>query len=756
MHKQALAFQVAVAVAASVAIPAFAQQENTSKMLLEEVVVTAQKRAESMQDVPISVQAFSAEGLDKLGANVLSDLEGSAPSLEFGGLGKGSQQQMGIRGLVDFARNVGIDSRMGIYIDGVYQGRSYTADVPLLGLASVEILRGPQGTLFGKNTVSGAISLNTKKPADEFAGQFGAALGNHSMKKATAYLTGPFSDTFSGSLSASYQDAEGYYKNINLGKDIGDWDTGALRAQLRYTPTDKLELLLAGDYANKHSDVPLSVNSALEPYETQQSTVPEDDSETWGAALTANYSFDNDYTLTSITSFRHGEFNTIADDDYLPEDRLLAVFNEDSDQWSQEVRLISPKGDTYDWVAGLYYFDNDLTSDRNLDIGDAFYTGFLGPILQSNPDPDVAGLGGLLIDNAADLKGHTTTPAELTNTTFAAYLHGNYRFTERLELTAGVRYTLEEKDVEWAQVNTLDNPDALGGLFAAGGSLAGMAPLGFIGAVDSSVTDDLSDSNVSPTIGLNYFLNDGAMLYVKYARAFKSGGWNADFMTAGLDFFAYDTEEVDSYEIGFKSTLLDNSLRLNASAFISKFDEFQVFQRVFNATGNPSIQYTNAGQVTTQGVELESVWIPTDRLQLTLNATYLDAYYDEFLNQDGEDFADNELPFAPRWKTYLGVQYIQPLGDLGELAFNVDYSYTDEQYVDPKNAPEDLLDSYGTSNARLAFTPAGATWELALWGKNLSDKEYLRNSNLNFMRTARQAWATPRTYGISFNYFLGR
>ena len=715
--------------------------QQAPSFALEEVVVTAQKRTESAQDVPISVQAFSSDAIDKLGANNLSALSEAAPSLVIGGLGKGSQQWMGMRGVTDFARNVGIDARMGVYIDGVFQGRSYTADVPLLGLESIEILRGPQGTLFGKNTETGAISLNTRKPSEEFEAEIGVEYGRYETGKITGYVNGAITDTLFGSVSGSYQEGDGYYRNIFLKKDVGDWDTTAGRGQLRWLPSDNFDIRLSGDYAKKHSDEPLATNADLKAYDTQQNSVTKDDAENWGTALTADMFLGGDYTLTSISAFRHNEFETIADDDYTPLELVNVVFNEDSDQYSQEFRIASPVEEKYDWVAGVYYFYNDMSSERRVSLEET--------LIAIQAPPELAPFAGAL-------SGYTEVPAKVTSETWAGFVHGNYRFTPDIELTAGVRYTSEEKDVRWEQRNYPNDPAVAQGLEAATGVPFTQAPGLLLGAINyDELKRNLSDDDWSPTVGLNYFFDEDVLLYVKYARGYKSGGWNADFMTAGLEYFGYDSESVDSYEVGFKSTLLDGGLRVNAAYYYSEYDDFQVFQQVFNSTGNPSVQLTNAASVTNQGVELETVWIPWERLQFTLNAAYLDTEYDEFLNQNGVDYSGNELPFSPEWKVYTGVQYIQPLGGFGDLTFNVDYAYTDEQYTDPNNVAPFTLDSYGLWNARATLMPADSAWEISAWVKNLSDKEYQRQSNVNLLGTPRYTWGAPQMYGVGFKYFFG-
>jgi iron complex outermembrane receptor protein len=739
MRKTLIAVQVG-ALAALATHPVLGQE--SSGFALEEVVVTAQKRAESTQDIPISVQAFSSSAIDKLGANNLSELSQAAPSLNIGGTGKGSQQQMGMRGIVDFARNVGIDARMGVYIDGVFQGRSYSADVPLLGLESVELLRGPQGTLFGKNTETGAISLNTKKPSEDFEAEVGAEYGRYEMGKFTGYINGALTDTLFASASGSYQQADGYYDNIFLNKDVGDWDTTAGRVQLRWLPSDMFDIRLSGDYTEQNSDEPLATNAALEPYKTQQSFVTTDDSKAWGTALTADIFLKGDYTVTSISAFRHNEFKTIADDDYLSVELNTTSFNEDSDQYSQELRLVSPVGEKYDWVGGLYYFYNDLSSERNIALGEALFAPRLPPSL--------APLAGAIA-------GYTEVPNKLTAETYAAYVHGNYRFTPKLELTAGIRYTAESKDLDkWSQTSYPNDPAVAAGLEAATGVPFSQYPGAAFGAINyDNVSESRNDDDWSPTVGLNYFLEEEIMLYVKYARGNKSGGWNADFMTDGLDFFGYEPESVDSYEAGIKSTLFEDSLRLNAAYYYSEYDDFQVFQLVFNEGDVPQVQLTNAGAVTNQGVELESVWIPMDQLQFTLNAAWLDTNYDKFVNQGGTDYTDNELPFSPEWKIYAGAQYIQPVGSFGDLTFNVDYAYSDSYYTDPSNVEPFVVDSYGLWNARVTLTPVSEAWEVALWGKNLADKEYQVQSNLNLFNTPRYVWGSPQMYGISAKYFFG-
>lgn len=721
---------------------AVAAQENEN-LVMEEITVTAQKRAQSLQDVPISVQAITESAIRELGATVISDLEASAPSLQTGGAIGTSNQRMGIRGIVDYSRNTGVDARMGIYIDGVYQGRSYSSDQPLLGLERVEILRGPQGTLFGKNTVSGALSLVTKTPTEEFEGEVQAELGNLEYRKAAAYVSGALGETVFGSLSFSYDESDGYYYNTTLEQDTGGYDRWSTRGKLRFVPGDRLEIILAGDAAQSNSNLPLYVNAALPPYTSQQNFEAEDEVNFWGGALTVNYDLDSGYTLTSITAYREADYQTRYDDDILPFAIQSTEFDEDSDQLSQELRLVSPREDRYDWVAGLYYFSSDMSTARRAIFGEDLYN-LLIPALAPF---------------SAALQGSVTIPNDVTVDSWAAYIHGNYRFSDRWELTAGLRYTDESKDINWRQQNFPADPATAAALEAVTGLPLTQAPgFAFGGFNYDPVVDSRSENDWSPTVGLNWFVGADTMIFGKYASGFKSGGYNADFMTDGLANFEYEDESVDSWELGIKSTMLDGTLRINATAFMMEFEDFQVFQFLDNSRGTTSVQLTNAGKATSQGVELETAWLPTDRLEFAFNVTALDATYDVFVNPDPNrpDFTGNKLAYAPDWKTYFSAQYLQPLGDHGSLRFFADYSWVDDQYSDPSNAPLYLIESYSLIGARVSWMPVSEQWELALWGRNLADEEYNRINDTNFLQFPRTIWGAPRTYGVSFTYFFGR
>jgi len=730
-----------VAIALIAALPAQAQ-ESGEQEFVEEIITTAQKREQSLQDIPISMQAVTDSQIRELGAAVVSDLENVVPSLHTGGVVGSSNQHMGIRGIVDFSRNPGIDARMGVYIDGIYQGRSYTADQPLLGLERVEVLRGPQGTLFGKNTVSGAVNLVTKNPDEEFAAEIQAHAGNYGYLNGGIYLSGGLSETVFASVSVAYDAWDGYETNPILGIDTGDYERTTARAKLRFLATEDFEIILSADTSQRDTKTPFYTSSAEPAFQASQNIAGRDEIDFWGTFLTLNYDLASGYTLTSLTAYRENEYGLIIDDDLLAFDIQQTDFDETSEQISQELRIASPRHDKYDWVAGLYYLDMDNSTTRFARFGQDLYNVLVPP----------------LAPFAAALEGTIATPHTVTSTDVAAFVHGNYRFSESLELTAGVRFTGSEKTVAWQQINSPADPATAAALEAATGEPLTQAPGALFGGINFPLTaNKRTESDVSPMIGLNWFFADDAMLYGKYSRGFKSGGFNSDFATAGLDFFEYGDEYVDSYELGLKSTLANGRLQFNATLFSMQFQDFQVFQFLENSQGDTSLALTNAAEATSEGIEVETNWFPTERLELTLNATWLNAEYDKFENPGDPSlppFTGNKLSFAPEWKTYLSAQYTLPVGDAGSLRFFADHSFVGESFSDPSNDPASFkMDSYTLVNARVSWLASSERWELAAWGRNLADETYNRINNRNFLQFNRTIWGAPRTYGISFNWF---
>jgi len=722
-----------------IAAPASSTDQDPSAAFEESLEVSAQHRPQDIHRVPVSVQSVDREEILRLGATELGDLEHFAPSLAIGGMVGTSNQAMGMRGVVDFSRNTGIESSLGVYVDGVYQGRSHVADQPLLGLERVELLRGPQGTLFGKNTVSGAVHLVTRPLTSRTELDVLGEIGSSGYTRAAAYLAGPLSQTVLGSLAVGYDRSDGYYRSVVLGRDTGGQERGAARGKLRVLPTDRIELILSGDVVWRHSHLPAYTRRSLPAFQTQQGFEAADEVDAWGTSLTLNAGIGSGYTLTSITAWRESSFDLNFDDDLSPAEVLTAHFDETSDQFTQELRLVSPETDRFDWLAGIFYFDVTNGSDR--------YS-MVGPDLFRLRVPSLAAY-------AEALSGRVSTPNEVDVRTGAAYVHGTYRLGDRWSLTAGLRYTVEEKSVDWRQVNAPDDLATAQALERTTGLPLSQAPGALLGFVDSRFVGDRSEDDLSPTVALTFEAREHTTLFGRYARGFKSGGFNADFMSAGLDHFEYDAESVDSWEVGVKSSPAGGRLLVNATAFLAKYEGFQVFQFLVTSSGATTLQLTNAGEATSQGIEVESRWRATRRLELQLNFTLLDAGYDVFENPDpaSPDFDGNKLPYAPDVKAFLGLRYVVPLGDRrGALAFDASYSYVDTQFSDPSNGEDYRVDAYDVIDARIGWEPPKGGWRVELWGRNLTDDEYALVNNLSFLGTPRTVWAAPRTVGLSLAF----
>lgn len=721
MRKTILALHVG-ALAALTATTALAQE--SSGFSLEEVVVTAQKREQNLQDIPVSAQAFNSEDIRIMGADSVSELMFAAPSLNAGGLG-GSQQQMGIRGIIDYSRNPGVDPRMGIYIDEVYQGQGYSADQPLLGLANVEILRGPQGTLFGKNTVSGAINLVTKQPIQEFEGEVALTYGNEGQKKTQAYVSGGIAEDLAGSLSVSYDERDGLYKNTNLNQDVGDYSRISTRGKLNWAATDALNFSLSADFTNRESTEPAGAQLALGHFVTADGG-SEDEIEFWGLALKTTYEIDGGYELVSISSYRDTEYLFAGDDDMTPAFLQQTYFDESNTQYTQELRIQSPEEGNFTWLAGLYYFNSERSTERRVSFGEAF----AGPYM-----------------------GTAYAPSTVDNTSYAAFFHSDWTLSDNLSMTLGVRYNEDEKTADWEQYNVNEGPTP---------EALSIFPGALFNFFDNEFTGTHKENSTSPTIALNYTFDSGTLLYGRYSKAAKAGGFNADFVLRNdFAFFEHQQETVDSYEIGLKATLLDETVRLNLAAFQMDFEDFQVFAFLpnnENSETSTSPELVNAAEVTVEGLEVELTWVPMDNFRVFANATMLDTNYDSFDlagQQIAADYTGNPLPYAPELKYFISAQYIAQLGE-SRLIFDIDYTSVDEQYSTPDAIAINQIPDYSLVNARVAYTPAAGNWELALWGRNLADEEYRRTNSKNFLGSDRTMWGDPRLFGLTFTYFMGQ
>lgn len=687
---------------------------------IEVIQVTSQKRSQSINDVPIAISAINSSDIERLGASDVRDMQFSVPNLVVSGYIE-SSPSFGIRGISDRSRNPGYDNRVGVYIDGVWVGRSSAANQSALDVERVEVLRGPQGTLFGKNTVAGAINIITKAAdADELSGKVGVEFGNFNLKTYRGTLNTPITDTLSGRISVTKSDRDGFVKNLNTAGLIPDEkfvdefnnkDELATRAQFQWDISDSTSASFSADYvknkANALAGEKRDDNFAPEVNEVSVDSKQILDSTVKGAGLTVNHTFANDFELTSVTGLRSADWViSDVDEDYAPVPYAFTEFmTDESEHFSQEFRIASPVYDNFDYVAGVYYLTQEIIGDSNVQA--------FAPAINPAAPPIYVGAGRTAVVEAES---------------YAVFFHGNYKINDQWGITGGLRYTYEEKAIDFDIKDT-------SGLFT-----------------NFSAKEDRSATDLSPTISLNWKPNDDMLVFARYSRGFKSGGYNADLINSE-ESLPFEDESVDSYEIGLKSPFLDHTLNLNVNAFISNHDDYQVQSFTTLPSGGTAITITNAAEVESKGFEVELQWFPIDEFQLWASYGYTDATFKSFPEPagPGSDYSGHRLADAPKVTYSLGAEYRKTF-NAGDFVVQANYFSQDDFYSNPDNNAVNLNDSRGESSARIGFESDSETWNVFLWAKNLSDDQSQIHNTLSFLGAARSQYAQPRTYGVTVNY----
>ncbi|MCF6221146.1 MAG: TonB-dependent receptor [Robiginitomaculum sp.] len=745
---------------------AYAQSEEGESKGFDEIIVTARKREESVETTPIAISAFTGDTLEKRGAANIADVSQFVPNLNItpssSGSGSGSTSTIYMRGVgqVDFL--ITTDPGVGLYIDGVYYPRATATVMDLLDLERVEVLRGPQGTLFGKNTIGGAISLISAKPNADGGGEVQLHAGQNNYFEGRVRIDVPISDTLNSRFSALYKTKDGYTDRIATGEREGDERSFAARAMFEWTPTDVFTADLAIDYQKRNANssegavlrfdanAPLAtlwgalVGSATNPpvvantHPRQSgSTGPNvDDNETFGVGLTMEYDFGST-VLKSISAVRTLEAEFGRDGDGTANAYLETRNKVVQSQFSQELQLTGKGfGDRLDWVGGVYYF-NELAKDTN----DVRLAGGLFNALEALPGafipltgtsvcpgpfpPNVcAGGAGNPFNGALDLDFDIYN--KLDAVSYAVYGSGTFALTDQLNLTGGLRYTDENKEYFLSHWRVNSNTTII---------------------PPTTVSD--SWSAWSPKVSLDYQTSENTLLYASLSRGFKSGSFNGRPTTQG-EVDSFDPEFVWSYEAGIKTSFADRRVLLSAAAFIYDYQDMQLTSTRADATGNLLLVTENAGSANVKGIEVEMRAMVTDNFVVDASIGLLDAKYGE-LNPGATVTADLRLMRTPEFTMYLGGEYTFDMSDNFDLTLRADYSYQSSQALDPANVPDLLQDGYGLLGGRITLAPKGANWEVALYGKNLTDELYLvgGGDTLDSFGTVEGYYGLPSEWGIA-------
>ncbi|MEM6583135.1 MAG: TonB-dependent receptor [Pseudomonadota bacterium] len=728
------------------------QAVNAADML-EEVVVTAQKRAESLQDTPVAVTAFTAQTIERYGMDNISQIADFTPNLTFDTTapisGVSSGAVVFIRGVGQTDFSLTTDPGVGTYVDDVYTSRSIGGVLDVLDVERIEVLRGPQGTLFGRNTIGGAISITSRRPAEEFGVDLEATLGNFDRRDVRAALQLPIGEDLRTSLAVSSKQRDGFVDRELTGGELGDEDRQSARFAALFTPTDSLEFYATYDYTKIDEESAGSVLAGItsgpgtSTFAYNDVFVPENnppeglfdsrwlgddddksfgtgvsgtDLDVQGAALTASWGSEA-FEIKSITGWRKTDGSFSRDPDNSP---IAITETENPDykhkQFSQEIQLTGSLFDnTLDYVAGLYYFEEDGTDNVFVSI------------YSEVPTPGSGVAFPLYINNFADVD----------NSSEAAYAQGTYRFTPDLGLTLGIRHTKDDKEYSYDQFLSTDR--------------AGLNKiLGLVG--DGPGTVDDSFSKTTYKAGLEYNFSDEGMAYASYSEGFKSGGFNIRYVVPREEPLSFDPEEVASYEVGVKWQGWEDRLRINTAAFYADYTEVQV--TLFETGGGPLTQ--NAGEAELKGIELELTALLTDRLMLNVASGYIDAKYTK-INAPTTGIAQpvgDKLPNTPEYTALVGAQYTAPMMG-GSLAFRLDYYYSDEIENDAQNSPFLYQDSYSTLNASITFTSPEDTWDLVVFCDNCTDERIISSGDSNFGLGFHEAnYNRPREYGVIVRYGL--
>ncbi len=743
-------------------VPAPAGKTATATSQLETVTVTTRRREESSQDVPTPMSVVSGQTLETQRVYRIQDLQQLVPSVNVAYM-HARQSSVSIRGLGNNPASDGLEGSVGLYIDNVYLGRPGMAVFDLMDIEQLEVLRGPQGTLFGKNTTAGVINISTRAPSFTPERSIETSVGEDGYFQTKGTLSGPLNDQLAGRISAYRTRSDGDIKNEFNGHDLNGGSRDGFRAQLLFKPNEAFNLRWIGDYNEEDSSAGTRVLYNTGPtingvnlYQSRANAagatlvngshrkvnLDNDQHVTvhqGGTSVEANWTLPSDFTLTSISSYRFWNF-TPANDDGL---NVAATYNAgvsvEDKQYSQEFRLASPKGEFFDYVLGAYYFGSDL------DNKSFAYYGPQADIWNGTPRGALANVGS--VGN-----GHIKTDS------FALFAQGTWHLTERLDFTAGVRGTYEEKNA-WV---TRDAP--VGGAAVTGA--AATARRGRTGAYDSG---DLNQYSSSPSglLNLSYRITDDLLGYATLSHGEKSGGVNlvvGSAPTAGADSLLIGTERANNAELGFKSTLWDRRLQLNANLFWTQVNAYQT-----NAYDDVNrVQYlTNAGSVRSRGVEFESTVIPLRGLTLNFNGSFNDVSYLSYKDAPCPpevslapgapascDLSGHQVVGASKWIGNANGKYEWNLANGLQPYVTGSYAFRSKAVGTVEDSDYGQIPSYAVVNLSTGLRGDfnQGQWDVSLWLKNAFDKTYYTTLWTGGNGGYEGLLGTPRTLGVTGRY----
>ncbi|HWW66183.1 MAG TPA: TonB-dependent receptor [Sphingomonadaceae bacterium] len=764
--------------------PAFAAEDGAAPALASlsaasadaadeapEIFVTARRREERAQDVPIALNVVGQEALETTGNFTLGQVQQLVPTLQVFSFNP-RNTNINIRG---FGSNValttdGIENGVGFYVDQVYYGRVGASQFDLVDLDRIEVLRGPQGTLFGKNTTAGAINISSRLPSftPEFSGE--ATLGDHGYHQVRGSVSAPLiADKLAFRLSVADTHRDGFLYNVATGRHAQDYDNFTIRGQLLAKPTDTLTVRLIADFSRQRLNCCIGVAANVFSSYENGSRIPNNyedriaragytplpvdpfarrvDADSPFQADMYAYGFSGQVdwdlgsaALTSITAYRHWHWDPANDGDStgLPVITLAQLNNRQS-QFSQELRLASTGSNRIDYVAGLYYFWQIIRGNGETGYGSAAPDWFL----PTTP---------LAISTAALSGFHASSRSTPQTKSYAAFAQGTWHVTDTISLTGGLRFTHEDKHGIFRQVQ--DGGADLATLSPGDAAIAQAIRDNFNPNLDFSAARH--DDSLSGSLNLSWQVTPDLLAYATYSRGNKSGGLNLTAIPVGVPTTVLP-EKVDNYEIGLKSAWFGRTVILNLSGYWTNVKDYQTALTEQLPTTVTYVQYiANIPKARSRGFEVDTSWSPTRLISLSASAAYTDARYITYPNGPAPvetglpvaDLSGRPLAGVPKFTYTLGADAAQPIGSL-ELYGHADWSHRSSFYTAVSDSRYSLIPAYGLANLRVGMRTQDRRWDLSVWSRNLFDKDYFLTLMPGNTGLVTALVGEPRTVGVT-------
>ncbi len=715
---------------------AAAEETEASGLGLGDIVVTARKREENLQDTPVAISVVGAEALENKSVTDVVALTAGIPNVQASSGSQGSSDaNFFIRGVGQTDFIITSEPGVALYIDGVYIARTVGALVDSPDVSRIEILRGPQGTLFGRNAIGGAVSVVTQEPQlNEFNMRASATVGSRNRYDGDISFNAPIGDRTAVRFLALTRNQDGWGKRVSDGVTFGDVQRLAFRAAVKSEVTDTLTLRLNADYlkddGSSQPSISRGTNSlGLPPGVSIPPGIDDQSNPPWGTvtndidpisrvraggvSLIGELDL-GDITVKSISAYR--ELRAFSNSDY--DGTSFSLYNQSSDtrqnQVSQELQLLG-SSDNFDWVIGAFYMREDADQIQNLCIASA-------------PFPNAGICGFWLYEN------HQKTDS------YAVYGEANYDVTPNLSITLGGRYSYDKK-----QLRAVQNFN----FTAFGGPILIFAPNPAVPGATGLASDNWGA--FTPRIGINYKASTDTLLYGTYSRGFRSGGFNGRLAAPG-PIRSFNPDKNDTFEFGVKTDVLDRTARINLAVFYSQYKDIQL------RITDPVVQFyvANAAKADLYGAELEFTARPSDNFQFDMNVGYTHSEFKEVSPAlaPARVFKGNQLGETPEWTVAVGAQYELPLADGSAFMFRTDYNWRSERFFQPANESLDLQKAYGLLNARISWTNASEKFKLAIFGTNLGKVKYFSyGEDARFNQgVAYAVIGRPREFGATLSY----